>query len=76
MAVLVRDGDERVAEVPAADLPEGAAEGAVLQVPMTRGQPDWEAAELDEELRRARRDAAERILGRLRRRDPGGDIVL
>ena len=76
VAVLVRDVGEEVAEVPLSGLPAGAREGSVLRVPDAEGQPDWAAAVLDEELRLARLDEAERILKRLRRRDPGGDVVL
>ena len=76
VAVLVRDSGDQVAEVPLSGLPDGAREGSVLRVPDTEGRPDWAAAVLDEELRLARLDEAERILKRLRRRDPGGDVVL
>ncbi len=76
VAVLVRDDGERVAEQPLTGLPAGTREGSVLRVPEREGQPEWGAARLDEELRRARLDEAARILRRLRRRDPGGDIAL
>lgn len=76
MAVLERDGDGDRAEVSARALPSGAREGSVLRVPEVQGRPDWGAAVLDEELRRARVKEAEDILERLRRRDPGGDVVL
>ena len=76
VAVLLRDSGDQVAEVPLSGLPDGAREGSVLRVPDAEGQPDWAAAVLDEKLRLARLDEAERILKRLRRRDPGGDVVL
>ena len=76
VAVLVRDGGEQVAETPLSGLPAGTGEGSVLRVPVSQGRPDWGAAVLDEELRQARLDEAEQILKRLRRRDPGGDVVL
>lgn len=76
LAVLVADADGRSAEVPLAELPEPVREGDVLRVPHSDGEPRWDAAEMDEELRRARLKAAEAALARLRRRDPGGDIVL
>ncbi|MDE2980280.1 MAG: DUF3006 domain-containing protein [Gemmatimonadota bacterium] len=81
VAVLVRDGDvqcddTRRRDIPVALLPEDIREGAVLRVPETDGVPDWEAARVDEELRRARIQEAEAALERLRRRDPGGDIAL
>ena len=76
VAVLVRDGDERTAEVPVRNLPAGCRAGAVLRVPEADGRPDWAAAILDEEARLARLREAEEVLARLRRRDPGGDIRL
>lgn len=76
VAVLVPDTGERVAELPLTDLPAGAREGSVLRVPGAQGRPDWAAAEIDEELRQARLKEAERILDRLKRRDPGGDVIL
>ncbi len=76
VAVLVRDADERTAEVPLSGLPVGTREGSVLRVQDSEGRSDWGAAVLDEELRQARLSEAERILRRLKRRDPGGDVVL
>lgn len=76
VAVLVRDDDERVAEVPKIEFPTGTREGSVLRVPEPEGNPDWGNAVLDEELRRERLREAEEVLQRLRRRDPGGDVVL
>lgn len=76
IAVLIRDRDERTVTVPIKTLPAGSREGAVLRVPETDGWPDWAAATLDEEVRRARLREAEDVLQRLRRRDPGGDIEL
>jgi len=75
-AVLVADHDGRCAEVPLAGLPTAVREGSVLRVPHPDGEPQWDAAEVDEELRRARLNEAEAALARLRRRDPRGDIVL
>lgn len=76
LAVLVADDDGRGAEVPVAQLPTGVREGSVLRVPHSDGEPRWDAAEVDEELRRARLNEAEAALARLRRRDPGGDVIL
>ncbi|WP_419942180.1 DUF3006 domain-containing protein [Candidatus Palauibacter sp.] len=76
IAVVVRDDDERVEDVPVAELPAGSREGAVLRVPERDGRTDWTAAVLDEEARRARLRDAEDVLARLRRRDPGGDVQL
>jgi len=76
VAVVVADDDERQVAVPLSRLPASVQAGAVLRVPEADGGPDWEAAKVDEELRRARIQDAEAALDRLRRRDPGGDIVL
>ena len=76
IAVLVRDDGERVVGAPLSELPAGTREGSVLRTPDREGRPAWGAARLDEELRRSRLDEAERILRRLRRRDPGGDVAL
>lgn len=76
LAILIADDDERQMEVPLRRLPAELQAGAVLRVPMTDTGPLWEAATADEELRQARVRDAEAALARLRRRDPGGDIVL
>ena len=76
IAVLVRDEDERTENVSVRVLPAGSREGSVLRVSEPDGRPDWTAAVLDEDARRARLREAEEVLERLRRRDPGGDITL
>ena len=76
LAVLITDDDERQTDVPLAKLPRGVREGTVLCVPEPEGEPRWEAATVDEDLREARLREAEKTLERLRRRDPGGDIAL
>ena len=76
LAVLVADDHQNAVDVPLARLPAGVREGSVLRVPHSDGEPQWDAAEVDEELRRARLNEAEAALARLRRRDPGGDITL
>jgi hypothetical protein len=77
VAVLIDDVGAAV-DVETQDFPRACAEeGAVLRVPITRdGTPHWAAARRDraEEWRR-RADAAMR-LERLRRNDPGGDVIL
>ena len=63
-------------DVPVTTLPVGVGEGTVLRVPEPDDRPAWADAVIDDDLRQARRRDAEARLRRLRRRDPGGDIVL
>ena len=76
IAVVIRDDDARRKDVPMAVLPKGTREGAVLRVPEVQGRPVWSHAVADEEMRLERLRKAEEVLQRLRRRDPGGDVVL
>ena len=76
IAALVRDDDGRQRDVPVPILPAGIGEGAVLRIPQDRGRPVWSHAVVDEEMRAERLREAEAVLKRLRRRDPGGDVVL
>lgn len=76
VAVLERD-DGWTVEVPRRALPKGSREGSVLLVIMkARGEPDWRTAVLDEAERARRVKRAEEALEKLRKRDPGGDIVI
>ena len=76
-AVLVEDGTSRILEVSRSLISVGIDEGAVLRVPVTEeGGPGWGLAEPDEELRQRRLDEAGDILEQLKKRDPGGDVVL
>ena len=76
IAVMVRDGDAPPEDVPMTLLPAGVREGVLLRVPESGGNPVWAHAVVDDELREARLREAEEVLARLRRRDPGGDVVL
>lgn len=76
IAVMVRDDDARQKDVPVAVLPADTREGAVLRVPEVQGRPVWSHAAADEEMRLERLRKAGEVLQRLRRRDPGGDVVL
>ena len=76
VAVLVADDDERQVDVSLSQLPPGIRPGTVLRVPDSGGDPLWQAATVDEEMRLTRLREAEEVLARLRRRDPGGDITL
>jgi len=76
VAVLVGD-DETTMEVDRSLLPRGARAGAVLRVRRDgQGELLWSEAAVDEEATAARLTEAEEILEELRRRDPGGDVVL
>ena len=76
-AILVADDGGDEAHVARGLLPFGVVEGSVLRVPLaTDGTPSWRAAVRDEEIERARREEAAEALEELRKRDPGGDVVL
>ncbi len=76
IAVLVADDDEETLDVTLGVLPPGSREGSVLRVGESAGEPLWASAVLDEEFRLERLRLAEAALDDLRKRDPGGDIVL
>lgn len=82
IAVLVEDtagddGTRAVVEVAAELLGEHAVEGAVLRVPLGAvGEPVWEEAERDADEEEARLAAGEAAIERLKKRDPGGDVIL
>ena len=76
-AVLIEDGTGRTLDVARSLMSVSVAEGTVLRVPITEeGGPDWRSAELDEELRQRRLAEARDVLEQLKKRDPGGDVVL
>ena len=76
-AVLVEDETRRTLEVARSLISVSVDEGTVLRVPATEeGEQDWGSAVLDEELRRQRLAEAQEILEQLKKRDPGGDVVL
>ncbi|HEX4628205.1 MAG TPA: DUF3006 domain-containing protein [Gemmatimonadales bacterium] len=76
IAVLVAD-DGAARDVPGHALPMRVAAGLVLRVRLVaNGEPQWSTATIDDTERARRlRQAGER-LERLRRTDPGGDVVL
>ncbi len=75
--VLVEDGTGRTLEVSRTLLSVAVDGGAVLRVPATEeGGPDWGLAVADEELRERRLAEAREVLEQLKKRDPGGDVVL
>jgi hypothetical protein len=82
VVVLVEDGSGASVDVARARLGANAEagasldEGAVLRVPVVGGVPDWGRARADERLRRERLEDARDLLDELKRRDPGGDVVL
>jgi len=79
-AILVEDATDEgttVIEIDRSQLGPLAVEGAVLRVPLGAvGEPVWEQATRDAEAEARRRTEAEARLDELRKRDPGGDIVL
>ena len=76
IAVLIADEDERSLETSLPSLPSGSQHGSVLRVIESRGQPVWSSAVLAEDLRAERLESAQIVLDRLRKGDPGGDVVL
>ena len=75
VAVLLGDDDSE-STVPRDILPMGVREGSVIRVPIGGQGPDWGKAVIDDSERQRRDVEARDRLGRLRRRDPGGDIEL
>ena len=76
-AILVEDETHRTLEVARNLLAVSVDEGTVLRVPATEeGGPDWGLAEADEELRKRRLAEAREVLEQLKKRAPGGDVVL
>lgn len=76
VAILINDNGETV-EVARSVLPVGAREGLVLRVPRDeKGGMRWGGAVVDEDATAKRLAEAEDVLGELRKRDPGGDVLL
>jgi hypothetical protein len=75
--VLIGDDDPRPVALPAASLPFPPREAMVLAVPLdAHGCPQWGRATRDEAEERRRLDEGKARIGRLRLRDPGGDISI
>ena len=76
--IIVITEDARDIELPASRLPKSCRmEGAVLRVPRdAHGQPAWENAVRDHEEEARRLADLRARVARLRRSDPGGDVVL
>lgn len=77
-AIAVLVGDDGVGlDVPARSFPLRLHEGVVLRVRLAAdGTPDWSSAAVDQAERERRVTAAREALDRLRRADPGGDVVI
>ncbi|MDP2954871.1 MAG: hypothetical protein Q8N53_00505 [Longimicrobiales bacterium] len=74
---LIADEDAVAVRILASALPFPVQDGACLWVRVDQGGgPDWTSARLDRDLQERRLEEAREALARLRRRDPGGDIVL
>ena len=70
-------GDDGVAlDVRRNALPVRVREGIVLRVPVSDRGPDWSSCIIDDAERERRLAEARERLARLRKRDPGGDVVL
>lgn len=75
-AVLIGD-DGSQHEVPRKQLPKGISESSMIEVSVDgTGRPDWTSARLDPAEGERRMKRAMKRLEDLRKRDPGGDIVL
>lgn len=75
IAVLV--GDDGVAlDVRRTALPVRVREGTLLRVPLSDRGPDWSSCTIDDAERERRLAEARERLARLRKTDPGGDVVL
>jgi hypothetical protein len=73
-AILIDERQQQIA-VPVALLPSGVAEGQTVHVVVDdTGKPSWGSARLVDATDRKR--DIERLLDKLRREDPGGDITL
>lgn len=76
VAVLIGD-DSKAVEVRASELPVEVTEGDCLSVPVgADGAEAWERARIDEELGEQRLRENQAVLDELKKRDPGGDVVL
>lgn len=78
LAVVEVDG-EHVLDVPRWMLPDGAGEDDVIAVEVRPGTDDERAIvelRVDPEATAAAREEAAQLIERLRRKDPGGDVVL
>jgi DUF3006 family protein len=74
--VLVGDDGVEL-DVPESTLPVRVREGEVLRVRLdVDGSPEWTSATIDPVERERRLQEARETLDRLRRTDPGGDVVL
>jgi hypothetical protein len=74
--VLVADSGETY-DVPAAELAKPCrSEGAVLDVPMDAGKPQWNRARRNHGAEKGRLREAGDHIARLKRRDPGDDVSL
>lgn len=77
LAVLIEDDDEIVVQVASALLGDLAIEGAVLSVPLGAvGEPEWSSATRDFEAEEARLEGSRDAGAELKKRDPGGDVIL
>lgn len=78
VAVLIPDDEAFACEdMPVRKLGRRVSEGDVVRVPVRAdGSPAWKDVWVDSDQRVERIEQAEARLERLRKRDPGGDVVL
>ena len=76
VAVLVSDTSNRIVEVNLKKLPEGTKEKSILRVFERKDQPVWSSAVLDESIEVGKESETGRIIEGLKKRDPGGDVVI
>jgi len=77
LALVVEDENEIVVEVATELLGDLAIEGAVLRVPLGAvGEPDWSRATRDADAEDMRLEAGREAIEELKKRDPGGVVIL
>ena len=75
--VVIEGDDGAVYEVDRSRVPDPVKEGAVLRIRLASdGSLDDTQIQLDEHERARRLERAGELLDELRKRDPGGDVVL
>lgn len=75
--LVMEDADGAFQDVPASEVPSVCrVEGAVVDVPLSFGVPEWGSAKRNRAEERRRVTDLTKRMDRLRRKDAGGDINL